>query len=202
MDKWDRTMWALAESKIRGIDNRVMVNRKAHPERNDVIGRDRPITASPCSSVRRRLRLLLLESHRDARRFRDRSMRRTSGCRLSRAFGDAMNNIRERGIAKSWAGHVVEKGKPNSSRLPRQATAAQTSRACRWQLSLSSAWLVRCRYPAFCNQTPNDPKLKEKKKSRILGWISWPKERDHPILRKYAATAISPLFLVPALAMG
>jgi glutamine amidotransferase len=92
------------------------------------------------------------------------------------AFGDAMNNIRARGIDEVLDRHVREKGKPFLAVCLGMQLLAQTSeehadngvphRGLGW----FDADVVRL--------APNDPSLK----IPHMGWNIVAKERDHPVL--------------------
>ena len=92
------------------------------------------------------------------------------------AFGDAMNNIRARGIDEILTRHVREKGKPFLAICLGMQLLAQTSeehadgnppfRGLGW----FDADIIRLR--------PNDPTLK----IPHMGWNMVAKERDHPVL--------------------
>ena len=92
------------------------------------------------------------------------------------AFGDAMNNIRARGIDEILTRHVREKGKPFLAICLGMQLLAQTSEEHAdgnppfQGLGWFDADIVRLR--------PNDPTLK----IPHMGWNMVAKERDHPVL--------------------
>lgn len=92
------------------------------------------------------------------------------------AFGDAMNNIRARGIDEILQRQVREKGKPFLAVCLGMQLLAQTSEehADDGVLHRGLGWfdadILRLR--------PNDPKLK----IPHMGWNVVGKERDHPVL--------------------
>ena len=94
------------------------------------------------------------------------------------AFGDAMNNIRARGIDELLDRHVREKGKPFLAVCLGMQLLAQTSEehaddgALHRGLGWFDADILRLQ--------PNDPKLK----IPHMGWNIVAKERDHPVLAR------------------
>jgi len=92
------------------------------------------------------------------------------------AFGDAMNNIRARGIDEILNRHVREKGKPFLAVCLGMQLLARTSEehadddVPHSGLGWFDADILRLK--------PNDPKLK----IPHMGWNIVAKERDHPIL--------------------
>ncbi len=92
------------------------------------------------------------------------------------AFGDAMNNIRARGLDEVLDRHVREKGKPFLAVCLGMQLLAQTSEehtddgVLHRGLGWFDADVVRL--------MPNDPGLK----IPHMGWNMVAKERDHPIL--------------------
>jgi imidazole glycerol-phosphate synthase subunit HisH len=92
------------------------------------------------------------------------------------AFGDAMNNIRARGIDEILNRHVREKGKPFLAVCLGMQLLARTSEehaddgVPHGGLGWFDADILRLK--------PNDPKLK----IPHMGWNIVAKERDHPIL--------------------
>src|SRR6266481_4106988 len=105
------------------------------------------------------------------------------------AFGDAMNNIRARGIDEILNRHVREKGKPFLAVCLGMQLLAQTSeehadddvphRGLGW----FEADILRLQ--------PNDPKLK----IPHMGWNIVAKERDHPVLANIRDTNLAFYFV-------
>jgi glutamine amidotransferase len=105
------------------------------------------------------------------------------------AFGDAMNNIRARGIDEMLDRHVREKGKPFLAVCLGMQLLARTSEehAADGSLHRGLGWFEA----DVVRLMPNDPGLK----IPHMGWNIVTKERDHPIIANISESNLAFYFV-------